>query len=101
MGVLPGGVVGAGETGWDYFVNSRPVELLAHALSRAGIGPGFGHDFAAVGVATAAQVPVLLHAGGLAAGATGVDPLHRQGTVGRRGHAPGCVAATRRAPAAA
>jgi hypothetical protein len=52
------------------------VELVAQALSRTGIVPGFGHDFAAVGVdvaairaaslrqfgdlAAAAQVPVLM-----------------------------------------
>jgi hypothetical protein len=49
-GVLPGGVIGAGETGWDYFLISRPLELVAHALTRLGLVSGFGHDFAAVGV---------------------------------------------------
>lgn len=49
-GVLPGGVIGAGETGWDYFLVTRPAYQGLGLLARLGIVPGFAHDFAAVGV---------------------------------------------------
>jgi hypothetical protein len=54
FGVLPGGMVGAGEDTWTYFLISRPVALVHQALARAGMVPGFGDDFRAVGVDTAA-----------------------------------------------
>jgi len=66
-GVLPGGMIGPGETGWDYFLVSRPVLQVEHLLTLAGIVSGFGHDFAAVGVDdTAIRRAVLAHLGRLA-----------------------------------
>lgn len=49
-GVLPGGMLGAGEDGWEYFLISRPVAIALQLMNRAGLLPGFGHDFHAVGV---------------------------------------------------
>ncbi len=54
-GVLPGGMIGAGEISWDYFLVSRPVLQVVMALARFGMMPGFAHDFAAVGVDGAAM----------------------------------------------
>lgn len=75
-GVYPGGMLGAGEDSWTYFLVSRPVALALQIMTRIGLVPGFGHDFRAVGVepaaiqrgaldhlarlATQARVPVLL-----------------------------------------
>jgi hypothetical protein len=76
LGVMPGGMIGAGEDGWTYFLVSRPVSLAYQVLARANIVSGFGDDFHAVGVdegairravfdhvarvAAARKVPVLL-----------------------------------------
>lgn len=61
-GVLPGGMLGAGEDSWSYFLLSRPVALTLHLLTRANMLAGFGHDFHAVGVdAAAIQRGVLEH----------------------------------------
>lgn len=49
-GNLPGGVLGVGETGWDYFLISRPLAQVHQMLVRTGLASGFGHDFAAWGV---------------------------------------------------
>jgi hypothetical protein len=49
-GVLPGGIIGVGETGWDYFLITRPVYLGLGLLARLNLVPGFANDFAAVGV---------------------------------------------------
>jgi hypothetical protein len=51
-GILPGGIIGVGETGWDYFLATRPVYFTLGLLARVGVVPGFAHDFAAVGVDT-------------------------------------------------
>lgn len=75
-GILPGGVLGAGEMGWSYFLWARPLALSHQTLVRLGLASGFGHDFRAVGVdeaairratlrhltrlAAAADVPVLM-----------------------------------------
>lgn len=75
-GILPGGVLGAGELGWRYFVWARPITLAQQTLVRLGLASGFAHDFRAVGVdemairratlrhlvrlAATADVPVLL-----------------------------------------
>ncbi len=50
FGVLPGGMLGAGEDGWDYFLVSRPVLRLTGFLVRLGLLSGMAHDFRAVGV---------------------------------------------------
>lgn len=49
-GILPGGMLGAGEDTWTYFLVSRPLALGLQLMTRAGIVAGFGHDFRAVGV---------------------------------------------------
>ena len=50
LGVLPGGMLGAGEDGWGYFVISRPVLRTMGLLARLGLTSGMAHDFKAVGV---------------------------------------------------
>lgn len=66
-GNLPGGVLGVGETGWDYFLISRPLAQIQQILVRAGIASGFGHDFAAWGVDREAMMrATLARLGGLA-----------------------------------
>lgn len=73
---LPGGILGAGELGWGYFLIARPIAMVTQGLARVGLVPGFANDFLAVGVderairlaalrhlarlATAAQAPVIL-----------------------------------------
>ena len=47
MGIQPGGVLGAGEMGWSYFLWARPLALAHQTLVR-------------LGVATAAGVPVVM-----------------------------------------
>jgi hypothetical protein len=49
-GIKPGGMLGAGEDGWDYFLISRPVSKLLGLLARADLVSGMAHDFRAVGV---------------------------------------------------
>lgn len=49
-GVLPGGIIGAGEATWTYFLVSRPAAQIMNALTRAGLTAGFADDYAAVGV---------------------------------------------------
>ena len=49
-GVVAGGMIGAGEVTWSYFLVSRPVLQVAHALARFGLISGFANDFATVGV---------------------------------------------------
>jgi hypothetical protein len=67
-GVLPGGMLGAGENSWRYFLISRPVALALELTNRAGLLPGFGHDFRAVGVDPAAiRRGVLAHLARIAA----------------------------------
>jgi hypothetical protein len=60
-GVLPGGVIGTGETGWDYFLVTRPAYQALGLLARLGLVPGFAHDFAAVGVDDAAIRRASMH----------------------------------------
>ncbi|TVR10342.1 MAG: hypothetical protein EA385_04315 [Salinarimonadaceae bacterium] len=71
-GNLPGGVLGVGETGWDYFLISRPLAQIQQLLVRIGLASGFGHDFAAWGVdrdemrrATLARLGGLAEKGGV------------------------------------
>jgi hypothetical protein len=65
---MPGGMLGAGEDGWIYFLISRPVSLAYQALARANIVSGFGDDFHAVGVdEVAIRRAVLDHVARLAA----------------------------------
>ena len=75
-GLMPGGMLGAGEDSWTYFIWSRPIAQFQQILVRLGLMSGFGHDFRAVGVdesaiqrgvfdhivriAAKARVPVLL-----------------------------------------
>jgi hypothetical protein len=49
-GVVAGGMIGAGEVTWSYFLISRPVLQITHALARFGVISGFANDFATVGV---------------------------------------------------
>lgn len=49
-GVAPGGMLGAGEDGWGYFLISRPVIRFFGYLVQLGVFPGMAHDFRAVGV---------------------------------------------------
>jgi hypothetical protein len=49
-GVVPGGMVGAGEITWTYFLWSRPTLLAVNWSARLGLISGFAHDFAAIGV---------------------------------------------------
>jgi hypothetical protein len=49
-GVVAGGMIGAGEVTWSYFLVSRPVLQVAHLLVRLGLMSGFANDFATVGV---------------------------------------------------
>lgn len=51
-GVLPGGMVGAGEITWTYFLVSRPIAQVTQGLARFGLVPGQANDFFAVGVDT-------------------------------------------------
>ncbi len=53
-GVMPGGMLGAGEDSWSYFLWSRPVAQMEQILVRLGLMSGFGHDFRAVGVDSSA-----------------------------------------------
>jgi hypothetical protein len=65
--VLPGGIVGAGEITWAYFLISRPITRVIQAITRLGLLSGMGHDFAAVGVdETAMRVATARHIGRLA-----------------------------------
>lgn len=67
FGVLPGGVLGAGELGWSYFLVSRPLALVTQGLVRTGMASGFAHDFQAVGVdETAIRRATLRHLARLA-----------------------------------
>ena len=50
LGILPGGILGAGETGWSYFLLSRPYALAHQSLVRFGLASGFSDDFQAEGV---------------------------------------------------
>lgn len=50
FGVSSGGMVGAGEVTWRYFLIARPVALAYSLLTRAGLLSGFQNDFRAVGV---------------------------------------------------
>jgi hypothetical protein len=50
LGVLPGGMLGAGEDGWNYFLISRPVMRLLGFLVQLDLLSGMAHDFKAVGV---------------------------------------------------
>jgi hypothetical protein len=68
--VLPGGMIGAGEVTWGYFLVSRPVLQIAHALARFGLISGFANDFATVGVdEDVIRVAVVGELGRLAEGA--------------------------------
>ncbi|MBI4030880.1 MAG: hypothetical protein HY370_04335 [Proteobacteria bacterium] len=49
FGLWPGGMIGAGQMGWSYFLVSRPVLRGWGYLVRAGMASGFAHDFAAPG----------------------------------------------------
>lgn len=60
-GVLPGGMVGAGEKTLTYFLVSRPVAKVMQYAVRAGFVSGMAHDFAARGVDAPAILQALLH----------------------------------------
>jgi hypothetical protein len=49
FGVLPGGMVGAGEKTLPYFLIARPVAKLKQFMVRLGFLSGFGDDFSAWG----------------------------------------------------
>jgi hypothetical protein len=49
-GVVPGGMIGAGEITWSYFLWSRPILQVVNLAARFGVISGFAHDYAAVGV---------------------------------------------------
>jgi hypothetical protein len=67
-GLMPGGMLGAGEDTWTYFIWSRPVAQFQQVLVRLGLISGFGHDFRAVGVdETAIQRGVFDHIARIAA----------------------------------
>ncbi|MEW5727605.1 MAG: hypothetical protein AB1918_07245 [Pseudomonadota bacterium] len=66
-GIMPGGILGVGETGWVYFLVSRPLAQLHQLLVRAGLASGFGHDFRPVNVdENAIKAATLAHLGRLA-----------------------------------
>jgi hypothetical protein len=44
-GLLPGGMLGAGEITWTYFLASRPAMQTMQLLTRMGLLAGFAHDF--------------------------------------------------------
>lgn len=48
LGVLPGGMLGAGEKTVGYFLVSRPVAKLHGILVRLGLASGFANDFAPI-----------------------------------------------------
>lgn len=48
LGILPGGMVGAGEKTLAYFLIARPLAKLHGLFVRLGLASGFGDDFAAV-----------------------------------------------------
>lgn len=48
-GVLPGGMVGAGEKTLPYFLIARPVAKIKQFMVRLGFMSGFGNDFSAWG----------------------------------------------------
>ena len=48
-GVMAGGMIGAGEVTWSYFLISRPVLQVVHLLARLGVISGFVSDFVTVG----------------------------------------------------
>lgn len=50
FGLLPGGMVGAGEKTLTYFQISRPIAKARQFLVRLGLRSGFGDDFAPVGM---------------------------------------------------
>ncbi len=45
LGISPGGMVGAGENTWVYFLVSRPITKLKQILVRMGFISGMPHDF--------------------------------------------------------
>jgi hypothetical protein len=47
-GVVAGGMIGAGEITWAYFLISRPVLQVVHLLARLGVISGFVSDFVTV-----------------------------------------------------
>lgn len=47
FGLLPGGMVGAGEKTLTYFLIARPLAKIRQMLVRIGLLSGFGNDFAA------------------------------------------------------
>lgn len=49
IGLLPGGMVGAGEKTLTYFLIARPVAKIKQMMVRLGLLSGFGNDFAAWG----------------------------------------------------
>lgn len=102
FGIVPGGMVGAGEKTWNYFLVSRPLSKVQQMLVRAGLLAGMADDFRAVGidgttiraallrrlaeVAARVQVPlVLIDPYGLYADLMEVIPEERRDTVLRIG----------------
>ena len=82
LGVLPGGMLGAGEDGWNYFLISRPATKVLGLLARIGIIGGMAHDFRADGVdRRAIRAGVVRHLQRLSATAKAplvfLDPLDR------------------------
>ena len=49
FGLLPGGMMGAGENTLAYFLIARPVAMIEQTLVRLGLSAGLGNDFAAWG----------------------------------------------------
>ncbi|MBF0246625.1 MAG: SGNH/GDSL hydrolase family protein [Alphaproteobacteria bacterium] len=45
FGLRPGGMVGAGEDTWSYFLISRPVSKIRQMFVRLGLASGMGNDF--------------------------------------------------------
>jgi hypothetical protein len=60
-GLRPGGMVGAGEVTWAYFLISRPVAKVHQILVRLGLTSGMPDDFLAVGKDTAPARRALLN----------------------------------------
>lgn len=83
-GIQPGGMLGAGEKTWTYFLVARPAARAMSLLVRAGLMSGYGHDFAAVGVDAPAIVGAALRHAARLADKSGaplllIDPENRYG----------------------
>jgi hypothetical protein len=72
-GMRPGGMLGAGELTWSYFLVSRPISKLHQMMVRVGLANGMPDDFRVVGVDGRPARRAL---------------LHDLATLGREAHAP-------------